>query len=146
VPDVRPYLAHARLALAPLRIARGVQNKVLEALAMGRPVVATGAAVEGLAHDPDFPVAVADDPQDLAARCAAILQGATGGDVLARARRYVEVHYRWETNLARFDALLEPEQADAELAGEPAPPESSEGGEVSAYEVAPEPRRLRSAV
>src|SRR5690606_37263681 len=51
VPDVRPYLAHADVAVAPLRIARGTQNKVLEALAMARPVVCTSAAAAGL----DFP-------------------------------------------------------------------------------------------
>src|SRR5690606_24436539 len=52
VPDVRPYLAHADVAVAPLRIARGTQNKVLEALAMARPVVCTAAAASGL----DLPV------------------------------------------------------------------------------------------
>src|SRR5512135_174358 len=48
VADVRPFLAHAACAVAPLRIARGVQNKVLEAMAMGRPVVATAQAAEGI--------------------------------------------------------------------------------------------------
>ena len=48
VPDVRPYLAHAACAVAPLRIARGVQNKMLEAMAMARPLVASAQAAEGL--------------------------------------------------------------------------------------------------
>ncbi|HEY8610227.1 MAG TPA: TIGR03087 family PEP-CTERM/XrtA system glycosyltransferase, partial [Roseomonas sp.] len=48
VPDVRPYLAHAAVAVAPLRIARGIQNKVLEAMAMARPVVASPEAHEGV--------------------------------------------------------------------------------------------------
>src|SRR5207302_49708 len=48
VPDVRPYLADAAVAVAPLQIARGVQNKVLEALAMGKAVVASPQAIEGL--------------------------------------------------------------------------------------------------
>ena len=47
VPDVRPYLAHAAVAVAPLRIARGIQNKVLEAMAMARPVVASPQAHRG---------------------------------------------------------------------------------------------------
>lgn len=51
VPDVRPYLAHASAAVAPLRAARGIQNKVLEAMTMARPVVATGAAPQGLGAD-----------------------------------------------------------------------------------------------
>jgi glycosyltransferase involved in cell wall biosynthesis len=48
VPDVRPFIAHADVVVAPLRIARGTQNKVLEAMAMARPVVATPEAFEGL--------------------------------------------------------------------------------------------------
>lgn len=51
VEDVRPYLAHARLAVAPLKIARGVQNKVLEAMAMAIPVVATPQALEGIVEN-----------------------------------------------------------------------------------------------
>ena len=52
VPDVRPYIAHATASVAPMRIARGIQNKVLEAMAMARPVVLTAAALEGIAADP----------------------------------------------------------------------------------------------
>ena len=52
VPDVRPYLAHAAAAVAPMRIARGIQNKVLEAMAMARPVVVTPDALEGIAAHP----------------------------------------------------------------------------------------------
>ena len=48
VPDVRPYLAHAAVVVAPLRVARGVQNKVLEAMAMGRPVVASAECAGGI--------------------------------------------------------------------------------------------------
>ncbi len=53
VPDVRPYLAYAGAVVAPLRLARGVQNKVLEAMSMARPVVATENAVQGIpgAHE-----------------------------------------------------------------------------------------------
>ncbi len=54
VADVRPYLAHADLSVAPLRVARGIQNKVLEAMAMARPVVTTTAAREGLALHPEL--------------------------------------------------------------------------------------------
>ena len=48
VPDVRPYLAHAAVAVAPLRIARGIQNKVLEAMEMARPVIASAEAAGGI--------------------------------------------------------------------------------------------------
>jgi len=54
VADTRPYLAHAALVVAPLRIARGIQNKVLEAMAMGRAVVASPQALAGLGR-PDAP-------------------------------------------------------------------------------------------
>ena len=52
VPDVRPYLAHASLAVAPLRIARGIQNKVLEAMAMEKIVIASPQAMEGIMRYP----------------------------------------------------------------------------------------------
>ena len=48
VPDVRPYLQHAAVVVAPLRVARGIQNKILEAMAMARPVVATDACGAGI--------------------------------------------------------------------------------------------------
>src|SRR5512143_322945 len=63
VADVRPFLAHAACAVAPLRIARGVQNKVLEAMAMGRPVVATAAAAAGLGARLDDEICIADEPE-----------------------------------------------------------------------------------
>ena len=53
VPDVRPYLAEAALVVVPLRIARGIQNKVLEALAMAKAVIATPEALEGIAVEPE---------------------------------------------------------------------------------------------
>ena len=49
VPDVRPYLARASVAVAPFRVARGVQNKILEAMAMGLPVVGTAETFKGIA-------------------------------------------------------------------------------------------------
>ena len=52
VPDVRPYLAHANAAIAPLRIARGIQNKVLEAMAMARAVFVSTAGLEGIDAEP----------------------------------------------------------------------------------------------
>ena len=55
VPDVRPYLAHARLAVAPMRLARGLQNKVLEALAMDVPVLITRSAQIGLGEVTEEP-------------------------------------------------------------------------------------------
>lgn len=60
VPDVRPYVAHAHICVAPLRIARGIQNKVLEAMAMARPVVASPQAFEGVRATAGQDLLVAD--------------------------------------------------------------------------------------
>jgi len=105
VPDVRPYLAHARAAVAPLRIARGVQNKVLEALAMAKPVLATTAALEGIALDPRLRRWQADTAPLLAKRAVTLLQqGDCEGGLVGR--RWVVTHYNWDHNLQYFGALL----------------------------------------
>jgi sugar transferase (PEP-CTERM/EpsH1 system associated) len=77
VPDVRPYLAHASIAVAPLRIARGIQNKVLEAMAMGKTVVASPQAIEGIKACPDRDVVVANDGSDFSNRIIKLLQNGT---------------------------------------------------------------------
>jgi len=105
VDDIRPYIAHAGVAVAPMRVARGVQNKVLEAMAAGRPVVGTAAAFEGLDIADAYQVQVADDPQGFAARCLSTLRGsdASLGDL---GRRYVTSHHDWRTNMRRLHALV----------------------------------------
>ena len=105
VADVRPYLAHATAAVAPMRIARGIQNKILEAMAMARPVVATGDALEGIEATPGHEVLQADTAEAFAAAClqAAGPESATLGQA-ARAR--VLRDYVWAQRLRGFDALL----------------------------------------
>ena len=105
VPDVRPYLAHARAVVAPLRIARGVQNKVLEAMAMARPVVATPQALDGLALDVGGEISCESDRRAFAARVTRVLCEGDGG-MGARARARVVKDYGWDAHLARLDALL----------------------------------------
>lgn len=103
VPDMRPYLAHAKVAIAPLRTARGVQNKVLEALAMNCPVVATSAAARGL-DDAEVPGLVSADGEAEFAR--AVLAQLRDARARGEARReYICKHYDWATNLAGFVAL-----------------------------------------
>ncbi len=104
VPDVRPYLRHAAVAVAPLRIARGIQNKVLEALAMARPVVCTPPAAEGLRPAPLVTQATADTPEAVARL---VLDNLARGAVPAH-RAYVVEHYSWDANLAVLDRLLAP--------------------------------------
>lgn len=107
VPDVRPYLAHAAMVVAPLRIARGIQNKVLEGMAMGKAVVATPQALEGISAQVGAEVLVAEDAGAQAETVLRLLrEPGTAGSVGAAARRRVAADYTWAPNLARLDALL----------------------------------------
>ncbi len=112
VPDVRPYLAHARLAVAPLRIARGVQNKVLEAMAMARPVVATSQAADGLRLDDRLRAMVCDDAEVMAERVNRLLTAGDTDELGTHGREWVVRHYSWRTNLAHIGRLLEDEPTD----------------------------------
>ncbi|WP_445426533.1 TIGR03087 family PEP-CTERM/XrtA system glycosyltransferase [Alishewanella sp. HL-SH06] len=69
VPDVRPYLANAALAIAPMRLGGGIKNKVLEAIAMARPMVVTTLATQGLSLPPDPALIVADSAEETIAGC-----------------------------------------------------------------------------
>ncbi|MFP4075040.1 MAG: glycosyltransferase [Halochromatium sp.] len=111
VPDVRPYLAHAMGAVAPLRIARGVQNKVLEAMAMGCPVVATPQALDGLRDCAGMDWLVAEDPESLASLALRLLQrhGEERARLGAQARACVIAHYSWSEHLDRLLRLLQAE-------------------------------------
>ena len=106
VPDVRPYLAHARLAVAPLRIARGIQNKVLEAMAMAKPVIVTPQALEGISAEPGRDLMLGAGADDIARlACAALNELPL--DMGRAARAQVEASYNWDTNIGRVDALLD---------------------------------------
>jgi len=106
VPDVRPYIAHAQLAVAPLRIARGIQNKVLEAMAMATPVVVSPQALEGIDAVPGTDLLLADGAAAFVAAVSALLTTADDAiGLVARAR--VERQYSWPSNLARIEARLE---------------------------------------
>ncbi len=105
VPDVRPYLAHADVAVAPLRIARGIQNKVLEAMAMARPVVATPAAFEGVRAVPGRDLCVCATAQEMAWRIGEILDGAHP-QLRVAARRAVERNHNWSYTLQCLDELF----------------------------------------
>ena len=106
VPDVRPYLSHARVAVAPLRIARGVQNKILEAMAMGLPVVATPEAFEGLRGVAGRDLLVARRPDEMASVILVIIEGGHAG-VGEAARQAVERNYRWSETLQPLDSLFQ---------------------------------------
>ncbi|WP_284155294.1 TIGR03087 family PEP-CTERM/XrtA system glycosyltransferase [Sulfuricystis multivorans] len=108
VPDVRPYLAHATVVVAPLRIARGIQNKVLEAMAMARPVVASATCAQPIAAVPDRELLVAESAADYLARIEALLAAPAHADNIGRAaRRRVLASYGWDAHLAVIDRQLD---------------------------------------
>jgi len=107
VPDVQPYLAHATAAVAPLRIARGIQNKVLEALAMGCPTIVSTHALTGIGRPETAPVIVADSAEEWVAACQRLLDDpALAAALRARARPFVIDHFGWDACLSQLDALL----------------------------------------
>jgi sugar transferase (PEP-CTERM/EpsH1 system associated) len=107
VPDIRPYLAHARAVVAPLRVAQGIQVKVLEALAMGRPAVISAGAARALAGTPGRHYAVARDTDEFAAATIALMNDSQSIAMGQAARELALSAYDWATNLAPFGALLE---------------------------------------
>lgn len=108
VADVRPYVAHATASVAPLRIARGIQNKVLEAMALGRPVVVTQDGLEGIDAVPDKEVILADTAATFAAACVGLATGTNGQAIGEAARACILRHYDWPVRLSRFDDMLRP--------------------------------------
>ncbi len=124
VADVRGWVAGAAVAVAPLRIARGIQNKVLEAMAMARPVVASPAAAEGIDHAGTL--LTGDGAKGFAEQVSRLVADRVAGDVLgAKARAQVQARYGWDARLAALDGLLglqptvraEPVEAQARSAG-----------------------------
>jgi sugar transferase (PEP-CTERM/EpsH1 system associated) len=116
VPDVRPYYARAAVCVAPLRIGRGIQNKVLQGMAMGLPVVASPLAARGVRGEPGLHFEVAEVAADFASHVVRLLQRPETRRELGRAgRACVEAHYTWERNLAGLEVLL------ARAAGRPEP-------------------------
>jgi polysaccharide biosynthesis protein PslH len=120
VPEVRSYYRQAAVCVAPLRIARGIQNKVLQSMALGVPVVATSAAARGLESRPDEHMLVEDDPARFAQAVIGLLGYRDGRRRLAeRARSFVERHHSWPAILARIEALVV-DAADRRAAESPA--------------------------
>ncbi|MEE2692495.1 MAG: TIGR03087 family PEP-CTERM/XrtA system glycosyltransferase [Pseudomonadota bacterium] len=107
VEDVRPWLQHASAVVAPLRIARGVQNKMLEAMAMARPVVATSGAAEGIDAREGEEFILADAPEAFAASVLWLMSDRKRGDAIgASARARMKAAYAWPARLSRLDAAL----------------------------------------
>lgn len=107
VPDVRPYLRHAAVAVAPLRLARGVQNKVLEAMAMGTAVVASqecGTAINAL---PERDFLMAESVEDFIRQVESLLREPGRVESIGEAaRQRILERYSWGAHLASLDRYL----------------------------------------
>lgn len=97
VPDLRPYLGRAWVSLSPVRIRAGIQTKIIEAMALGVPVVAHGICCEGLSVQPGRDLLVADTPEQFASAVELLLDNPVVRDGLVNAgRKYVEQHHDWD--------------------------------------------------
>jgi sugar transferase (PEP-CTERM/EpsH1 system associated) len=109
VEDTRPYIAHAKASVAPMRLARGVQNKVLEAMAMSRPVLATQAAIEGIEPADGLRNFIASEPDILAKRAVELLEmDEKSTTALAiNGREHVTNYYDWDAVTEEMQCLVE---------------------------------------
>lgn len=107
VADVRPWLGRLRAMVAPLAIARGVQNKLLESMAMGIPVVTSHLAARGLDAVPGRDLLCADGAQDVADAALRLLNDdALHESVRSCGLAVVRERYTWESSMARLDRML----------------------------------------
>ena len=106
VPDMRPWLQQASVVVAPLKIARGIQNKVLEGMAMARPVVTTPQALDGIAARPGSDLLVASSEGEFADKVVAVLDGRVSQSLGENARAAVIEHHSWAHHLDKLDRLI----------------------------------------
>ncbi len=108
VPDVRPFLQRAAVTVAPLRLARGIQNKVLESLAMATPAVVSSPVARGMDAKEGEGIFVADGARDVADGIVTLLRNPKEAADLGKAgRRLVERRHVWDDHSARLEELLE---------------------------------------
>jgi polysaccharide biosynthesis protein PslH len=106
LPDLREPYARCHVAIGPILYGGGVMNKVVNAMAAGRPVVSTTAGNEGVAALPDQAVLVADEPQTFARHVVALLRDDLLWNRIAHGgRAHVQQTYDWERNVSRLEAL-----------------------------------------
>jgi hypothetical protein len=106
VPDVRPHLAAARVVLAPVRFGTGMRGKVVEALAMGRPVVTTSVGAEGLGATGGQHLVIADGAEGFATAVRRVLDDAVLAARLgAEGRRLVETRFDWDAIAAAHEDI-----------------------------------------
>lgn len=107
VPDTRDWLAAADIVVAPLRLARGVQNKVLEAMAMAKPVIVSPSAAKGIDSVPGAQLIVADGAEaEARAVCELAVNSARAGKIGSAARAQMVARYSWASRLAALPEIL----------------------------------------
>ena len=107
VEDLRPHLSSAAVTVVPLRVGGGTRFKILEAMAMGRPVVSTSLGAEGISAQPGTDILLADDAQGFAAAVGRVLDEAVlGGQLGARGRALVQRQYSWEAASGRLERFF----------------------------------------
>jgi glycosyltransferase involved in cell wall biosynthesis len=108
VNDIRPMIASAAVCIVPLRQGGGTRLKILEAMALGTPVVATSKGAEGLDATPGRDILIADDATEFANQVVRVMRDATlRAEVASNARRLVEHRYDWQQIGGRFVDLVE---------------------------------------
>jgi polysaccharide biosynthesis protein PslH len=106
VDDVRPYYAACTLFICPLRVGAGMKNKLLEAMAMAKPVVATPLAAEGLLLPPSQQIGLAESAEGLAEAAIRLLGAPSlAGQLGAANRVQIEAHFTWEAIANQYEAL-----------------------------------------
>jgi sugar transferase (PEP-CTERM/EpsH1 system associated) len=106
IDDIRPYLRSATIAVAPIQYGAGIQNKVLEAMACGAPVISTSQAISALGAQPGQDLLVADQPAEFAGTILALLDDRERQRKLSVAgRRYVEQHHNWDHIAAQLEEI-----------------------------------------
>ncbi len=109
VEDIRPYLKFSSVVVAPLLIARGIQNKVLEAMAMGKKIVATPQAIEGI-KIADQEVYIKDNAEDFAKQVLLLLDNAQASLYAEENRQFVQKNFSWSASLKKLTHIIETEQ------------------------------------
>lgn len=104
VDDVRPYVKYAHAACLPIRVARGIQNKALEAMAMEKLLLASPEAMEGIEVGESYAPLIASGAEEFLARSVEILGKPV--QIIPEARQLVLEHYNWDTNLRQFEEIL----------------------------------------
>lgn len=107
VRDIRPWYGRADVCIVPLRIARGVQNKVLEAMAMAKPVVSTPEALQGICCLSGHHLVSADNPGAFAQAVVDLLKNpAHASELGQRAREFVHKEYNWNRCLKPLERII----------------------------------------